>query len=197
MRQHIADQIKTYKRYFSSHRATLCEQEPVKVLVWKGSGPEVSYQIGLPLRLLIVTGEVGDAIYTWANQVDFSGAVRIGLDTFAHLCTAPPLASGLTQWYPEAVVAALKEHEAELISEYGEAPLPLVEHMDYLIEAAQDAQDWVDALNALNEMDVAGEVLGSAWGVVWPGIGYDHSPGIVAHWIGLQMAWKQLQGLES
>ncbi len=199
MRPHIENLINLHREWFKDHKATIKESEPggMVTLRWAkpGSGFEsATYLIGCHYRgLLVVAGDLGDAMYQWYDRISLEFLADCELDYFAGKCMASESGKPYRQWYPEKVKAALEEHEEELLEEYEELSPLYVEHKEELLRNADDHHDWIKCLEDLS-FDDKGHPLGLDWWDYWPGVGWDHDTRLIAHWLGLRMAWEQLRG---
>ena len=200
MRPHIENLIKMHRESFKNHVADVRGQGDMITINWARPGTRnysIHYAMGLfNPGLLIVAGDMGEAVYQWSDAISLSFLADCELDYFAGKCRASETGKEYRHWYQEKVEAALEEHEKELLEEYEELPPLYVEHKEDLLLNTDDHHDWIECLQDL-DFDGKGHPLGLGWWDYWPGIGWGHDTRLIAHWLGLRMAWEQLQGTGS
>ena len=145
-------------------------------------------------RVLFVTGDYGDAVYTWPTSVLLEQIAGFGLEYFAEKCTASEVGIPFRQWYPnearDFVIGWMDDcgDERDAFEEaFGDAEVNHPERFD-------SALDWSIFLG-----DHGADLFGDGW-EEYVDVGYGvhlrcqlHHEGIVAA-VGQLDAWKHKQG---
>ena len=193
----LAPQIEGCRGWFKNHRASLEKHGPVEILRWRepGSGIfAVNYTIGFRHGLLAVDGDIGEAIYRWNADLKWPFLTGCSLGYFAEKCKASETGHEFRQWYPQKAQAEIHEHEYFFVNDSPSDFPAFNKNKNVLLRAAGSSHEWDHALHDLNEgVDGVEAVLGYDWVETWPEVGYDHHLRLIGHWLGLRMAWEQLQ----
>ncbi len=197
-RPHIDNLIKLHREWFKDYKASLRTEGEIVHVRWaapKNQFNSCDFAIGcIHQGLLIAGGDMGDAMYEWHDAITLKFLAETQLDYFAQKCCASETGRKLRSWYPEKVREEIRQHEYFFV---GDDPVQYPHFQEYkgqLFDAAEDSQAWMCLLMNLNDADGVETVLGEDWHEIWPDIGYDHHTRLIAHWVGLQMAWEQVKG---
>jgi hypothetical protein len=183
------------ERWFPGHiakRIPQAESAGIEVIRWRKPGTSVyfiSYMIRGPY--LIVTGDVGDAIYRFSENLSLDLLVACEVDYFASKCTASENGRCYPSWDPDAATAYLEEWiKGGIDDEDIEKRRRSLCSENSAFTACQWKEDWKDWL----------EVFGSgAFGPDWiefGEIGRAVDIRCMGHLIGLKMACAQLREQE-
>lgn len=88
------------KWWFPDHEVThFCESDHISHLRWQKPGTCV-YQVDYYVTggTLIVTGDIGDAIYRWSSPVAFHWIAPLSLGYFAEKCVASEVGRSFVEW---------------------------------------------------------------------------------------------------
>lgn len=102
------------------HVATRVQHGEVDLLTWanpRSSNYALRYAI-LPrdptgATCLVVTGDLGEAVYVWYGDVTYEGIVGMNLSYFASKCQGSETGLGYLTWDPDQARAVLLEHWIE------------------------------------------------------------------------------------
>lgn len=105
---------------WAGHVVTRMQYGPVDLLTWanpRSSNYALRYAI-LPrdptgATCLVVTGDLGEAVYVWHGAVTYEGIVNMNLGYFASKCQASETGRGYRKWDPDQARAVLLEHWEE------------------------------------------------------------------------------------
>lgn len=145
------------RSWFKNHRATLSDKG---VLVW--AAPNTStYRIDYQCyrNNLIVTGDVGDAIFAWSELVTFEWIATLDLDYFMGKCQASEAGRDFYQWDGDAMREKLERNLMEMDDTGAALHAAYEEGAD---EALHHEQEWYAWCSANRELlgDDAGEWVG-------------------------------------
>jgi len=105
---------------FAGHEATRTKHGDCEILVWakpKSSNYAMQYVL-LPrgptgAMCLVVTGDLGEAVYVWYGAVTYDRIAGMNLGYFASKCEASETGRGFKTWDPDQARAVLLEHWEE------------------------------------------------------------------------------------
>ncbi len=190
--------------HFKNHVATLgpfsnISGEKIQRLLWKEPDTGICrIEYLLKDGLLIVTGDLGHAIYWWSDpRCSFEWLSKTGLGYFSSKCEASEAGRRYSEWDPKAVEQWIEEKEKDLLADYAEddekgvmaAWKELKEHL----EGSGDSQaDWHEALANYHDPEGREKALGDEW---YEGLdaGKTTHARCYLHWKGIQMAMAQLE----
>ena len=147
---------KEIKYYMKDHKAIYSAKEDMETLSWKKSGTSV-FGIDYIMRgnILIVTGDLGHAIYRWSSPVMLEWVSRCDLSYFAEKCVASETGSGGKEWNAEIAkerfIKEVKIRINESDDEYATAPGGIYDHL------LRDVGHWGQDVGGCG---AAGEVAG-------------------------------------
>lgn len=130
---------------------------------------------------LVVTGDVGEAVYSFYPDMSMEDFAGSDLYYFASKCTASEDGRGFESWDGDRAVGWLLDHCWS-----GERNVEALLEMPYAIEAAYTRGEWLEFLNGPGCTAFGGVLdgLGS--------IGLAISPRCRYHWLGLRCALRLL-----
>ena len=180
------------KKDFESHIAIIDQfvrkdvnmpKVDIEVLTWKKPG-SYNYYVKFMVvgNTLFVYGDLGEAIYQWSEGITFEWLSNLDLPYFAGKCQASEVGRDFKEWNERKALEALKHFEkqeyfkwSDLNEEDGKGSL-------------YDKREWEEWLREHGH-----KVLGEDywdWAYV---IGNDINTRCVYHFMGLQMAMKQIK----
>lgn len=192
-REEIVQRIRT--SWFPSHVANRIPQAAeagMDVIRWRRPGTGI-YLISYVIRgnYLIVTGDVGDAIYRFSEDLTLDFLAGCDIDYFAGKCTASEHGRGYQGWDADLARQRIEEWVADGFDD------DEIERRRASIEADGGALiecQWRDSW--IQWLDHHGDsVFGSDW-IEFGEIGRTTDIRCIGHLIGLQMACAQLREQE-
>jgi len=170
------------EEWFKEHEAHYLSEDPT-IIEWKN--PK-SWNYGchfiIHSQWLCVVGDLGEAVYAWGQTLDLKFLGQINFDYFMGKCRASPSGSRFRQWSSRAALESLQnrllhesfsDHEKAFIVSIS-AGTPKDEFDDMLRAAYYDGGFNSDFAASVSEC------------------GYIPDVQCVGHFVGLQMAIKQL-----
>jgi hypothetical protein len=133
--------------YFSNHKAYYNKETYTERLVWR----DPNTMIGFVKYLcdgcyLYVSGDLGDAIYKWNEQVTLEWIAGCNLQYFESKCVASEKENNYKEWKPEVAIKTFKDHYPNC-----ESMLPEIK------EAAENPYTFAEFLfNEFNEIELGG-----------------------------------------
>jgi len=183
------------KNWFPEHEATHYKidkfgpHEDVEVLTWRKPGTSTFYVQYITIgHRLIVTGDIGEAVYGWSQKVTLAWVAGCNYDYIHGKCQASEggRSSQWNEWSPDEVKQSIKEavEEDEELSDDHAAVISAYSYADC-------QEEWVQFLSSREAQAVFGS---DAWerasdGEVLP-------IRLLGHVEGLKMAMKQLEDRE-
>lgn len=179
---------------FAEHEATL--GEGTDVIVFRRPGTRV-YSVTYRVQgwYLIVTGDLGEAIYEWGEPIGWPFLAGCNWGYFASKCVASAKGCNARGWDSRVALHRLAYHlPDELVEEHDGDPAAA------LAELAGDIDLWPRTEPDLTCRDqwhgwlreYGDEVLGSAWWEWAPTVGDVPDYLMLAQWVGLQEAVERL-----
>lgn len=173
------------KRWFPEHQAVRSMNGQIDTLSWRKPGTGIySVRYLVDGSRLIVSGDVGDAIYQWSERVSFEFIASLSLDYFAGKCAASEYGRGNQTWNPEHLQECLEFHFDD--AEEGRELRERWEQSRGSSALAQGEGEWTEWLRHDGH-----EVFGCDW---WD-MGLDGmwtSMRCEGHLLGIKMAMEQL-----
>ena len=171
---------------FAKFDANASEDEKInigiEVLTWKNPGSYNYYVKYIVIgNTLCVYGDLGEAIYQWSENVTFEWVSNLDLSYFAGKCQASEVGRDFKEWSERKAREAMKHFEKEEYfkwSKFEEEGGP---------EALYDKHEWAEWLRE-HGYNILGE---DYWDWAY-GIGKQINTRCVYHFMGLQMAMKQV-----
>jgi len=188
---------------FKNHEAKISRlDDQTQILVWRAPDTSMySAEYIIRRNILIVTGDMGCAIYMWSAPITFEGLASYSLDYFAGKIQASPSGQFGEQWFPEAA----KDRLQEWVEQGKDEPSDDPDHMDdyerrkrvvygtgsYRVDDALSnigsQEDWSRWLERSGEKS-----LGMDWWE-WGSIGVGTNSQTRYHWHGIRAAMKWLK----
>lgn len=174
--------------WFKDHRAVHTGSEGnMELLTWCKPGNS-NYRIDYIMhnRYLIVTGDLGCAMYWWSGENDLRWVSQCSLGYFASKCEASENGRGYKEFNAEHLRSQI-EHELTSREENNDQDTTRIKFMDIRgFDYIYDMYEWIGWIQANGE-----EVFGCDY---WE-IGLDGmrlNPRCESHLIGLKMAFEQI-----
>lgn len=171
------------EEWFKDHKAEMLAGPPATVIAWQN--PK-SWNYGcrfiIHAQWLAVVGDIGEAVYQWGQTIDLPFLAQLDLQYFHGKCQSSETGRRFQTW---CSVTAYRNG---------------IEAIDWLTEdKKQRFQGW-DEQTPHDEFDHMLRAAYSDSGIdadtasTLSGCGYIIHPRCIGHWVGLQMAIKQLTG---
>lgn len=183
---------------FKNHEATVTNlDERTQILTWAAPGSSMySAEYIIRRNVLIVLGDMGNAIYMWSAPISIEKLAAYSLDYFAGKIQASPSGQYGEQWYPERARDRLDEwveqgkydpsEDSDAMDDYErrkEIVYGSSDHMiDDAISSAESQQDWSRWLEQNGS-----EAFGLDWWE-WGSIGVGTNAQTQYHWHGIRAA---------
>ena len=178
---HVATIDQFSKFYPNDYDAPLDIQ--IETLTWKKSDSYNYYVKYIHMgNTLCVFGDLGEAIYRWSEPVTFEWLSNLDLSYFAGKCQASEVGRDFKEWDEHKALDAMKHFAKEKYfkwSKFKEEERP---------NSLYDEREWEEWLRA-NGNDILGDYY---WEWAY-GIGKTFNTRCVYHFVGLQMAMKQIR----
>lgn len=179
------------KKNFEDHIATISQfaklaeddiGNDVEVLTWKKLN-SCSYMVRYIVsgNTLCVYGDLGEAIYRWSANVTLNWMASLDLSYFAGKCCASEVGRDFREWNEEKALKILREFEQEEYFKWSKFEESGGEMHLY------NAEDWKEWLR-----EHGYSVLGEDFYEWAYDAGYQINTRCVYHFVGLQMAMKQI-----
>jgi len=180
------------KKDFETHVSTITQYakldindqgNDIEVLTWK-KPDSYNYMIRYIVsgNTLCVHGDLGEAIYQWSQNLTFEWLSKLDLQYFAGKCQASEVGRDFKEWDEHKALETLKQFEEEEYFKWEEFEEKGGE------EALCDEREWEEWLRENGH-----EVMGDDFYEWAFGIGKTINTRCVYHFIGLQMAMKQIK----
>jgi len=188
------DREEIVKRNYKDHIATIdqyaqldCGRVDIEVLTWKRPDSS-SYMIKYIItgNILCVYGDLGQAIYRWGQKLTFEWLSGLNLSYFKGKCEASEVGRDFREWDEYKA-----KEQLQFFAEDGSFKMSELEERggDGSLFSERDWEEW------LNENGY--DVLGADFWAWAYNIGYTVNTRCLYHFIGLQMAMKQIKEKEN
>ena len=190
---------KVISGWFQTHVVENFELYPLKsdrlleTLTWKKRGTNIN-RIDYTRRsnVLMVTGDLGDAIYSWSEAQTLRWISGLDLEYFAGKCQASEVGRKYKEWNRELAEEWLKDYFMEAIDEEDGKRLAEEKRKaedSYVWGSLSSEAEWIAWMMA-NGHDVFGDDLGG-----FENIGNEIATRCQAHLVGLRMAFELIDGV--
>ena len=168
--------------WFKNHEAILFQYSPTRErLLWKNINSGIySVDYVRYINTLFVTGDIGSAVYRWSNIKNMQWLSTLSLEYFESKCEASEKGKEYTQWNPEKILAFLKKNY----------------NREYSIMLQLKIKEYIYSRESFNYWI---ENYGYNIMLEWSGIcniGETIHIRCIGHWLGLKMAFEQLNSKE-
>lgn len=217
MRQEYKEDRKMIRGWFEKNEATLQQSfvfgRSTEFLTWKRPNSSIySVYYEYYNGLLVVHGDLGDAIYQWHRDIgDLEDVSKVELDYFASKCLASEVGREYVEWDRQKAKRRVLELIRDCVGEYIEIELPDDDnefnntaqymrttddefnelHYKFINERGYDAlnsrEEWIQWLD-FNGYEVFGDDC-----FEYANIGNKINLRCQAHLIGLKMAFEQIR----
>ena len=184
------------EHWFANHKATLrdyvdAEGNTITIIDWREPGTGVfAIRYILDRNYLSITGDAGDAIYQLTEKAELKHLAHYGLDYMFEKCRC--IDGNGIDFDSDIAVASIRDVVKENFEGEDTSVYPAIEAT---IEAAKEAMshnDWQARLAVLDDKYNLNECFGDWW--EWlSDCGDVYSHRAVGFWIGLKMAYDQLE----
>lgn len=142
--------------WFQEHIATLERHGPISHLRWAKPGTSV-YLVNYYIHrnTLMVTGDIGDAVFWWSQEITFEWLASLGTQYFIGKCQASETGCEFYEWDGDHMLKRVVEYTSaeafETFKDAGGADAIHNEHEWYMWCASNieilgtDAWEWIDA----------------------------------------------------
>jgi hypothetical protein len=191
-REYEEHQIKSCReQWFKNHKAHRHDYLaitniglPMEVINWlQPNTSNYATRYIISGRSLIVTGDIGDAVFEWGEEITFKFLNGCDLHYFAGKCRASPHGREFKQWDSDVAKAGVDEllnmWDAPSRAHEGFESAPLFSRGEFEHWLVSDCPEWADDPEMKSSLLNAGDVI---------------SCHCIGMWVGLKMAFEQIKG---
>lgn len=141
---------KYWREQFSEHEVHYANYGPYRELYWAKPRTRInSILYVIRSHCLYVSGDLGDAIYHWSNNLSWEFLSNLGLDYFASKCEASEYGEGYLEWDDKVALSTAKEYIYEVTDKEPNDDL-IIDMQDALADGGKHG--WAEFLNDHHEL---------------------------------------------